>query len=872
MADKPSDQSTDQSTDQLSRRLEFSRRRFLSTGAALLGGVAAGAGLSGGGAFAQEPSSRAASRAVGAQANAKSRVLHIIGYSHIDAAWLWPWRDGSNLAITTFRSALDRMRETPDFRYTHSSSAHYNWVERADPKMFEEVRERVREGRWEVVGGWPVEPDCNIPSTESFVRHSLYGKEYFRRALGVDVEIGFNPDAFGHAAGLPSLLKRAGYRYYVFMRPQENEMKLPLLFWWESPDGSRVLTLRIRRGYSQNAERITDGAQNNFAPGFNHAAYFLGVGNHGGGATREQIRRVIEQRQDAALPELRFSTVAEFFAAIEKSPAMGSLPIVRTELQHHSRGYYSAHGEGKALNRRAERWLVQAETVSVAASLQHGHAYPAQEYAAAWGKVLFNQFHDLLAGTAQYAAYTDARDSLGYACETALTAKVEALEALARRVDTRAVKEGAVFAFNPLPWARKALVEYHTEKNPATNPWVPLPAGVVPVTHMETKDGGKVPVQWRPSDSLTQVYPRISAWVELPPCGYKVLELVHGTPPDVEPFNDSFAVNDSGFGISSLKSQDGKELLAAPVGLVVISDPSDTWGHGVSKFRQEMGRLQFVSSQQIEDGAVTRVTRQRARWGTSEIVLDIAQFKAIDAIELRFVIDWHEREQMLKLEVPVALAAPRVFAKVAGGAIERETNGEEETYQDWVAVQGKLGVDDYTVGLINNSTYSYDCLGGLLRTVLIRSAPFARHDPFQVTPNSNNAWQDQGRQERRFWLVRGKGQFTALELDRLAQEVQTPAEYVMDSAHEGTEPWERSFFRVSPGTVTATALKRAESGAGVIVRLQEHAGRATEFTLESAPMNVSHRAQINPWEIKTLLVAGGKGSRAEVREVSLLER
>lgn len=832
------------------------RRRFIAAGAAALGGVAA-AGVP----------------ALGAQGNAKRRVLHIMGYSHIDAAWLWPWRDGSNLVLTTFRSALDRMKETPDFRYTHSSSAHYTWVERADPKMFEEVKERIKEGRWEVVGGWPVEPDCNIPSAESFVRHSLYGKDYFRRALGVEVNIGFNPDAFGHAAGLPGLLRRAGFKYYVFMRPQEHEMKLPLLFWWEGPDGSRLLTLRIRRGYSMNAERVADGAQNNFAPGFEHAAYFLGVGDHGGGATKEQIKRVIEQRTDTTLPELRFSTVADFFAAVEKSPALGDLPVVRGELQHHSRGCYSAHGEGKQLNRRAERLLVQAETLSVAAALQHGHAYPAQEYRAAWEKVLFNQFHDLLAGTALLTAYQESRDQLGFASDTAHTNRVEALESMARRVDLRDVKEGAVFVFNPLPWPRKALVEYHTEKNPATNPWVPLPAGVVPVTHMETAGGEKVAIQWRPSDSMTQVYPRVSAVVDLPACGYKVLELVHGTPPDTAaPYPETFALNDSGFGISSLKSQDGRELLSAPVGLVVIGDPSDTWGHGVVKFRQEMGRPQFVSAQQIEDGPVTRITRHRARWNKSEIVLDIAQFKTLDLIELRFVIDWHEREQMLKLEVPTALAAPRVFAKVAGGVVEREANGEEETYQDWVAVQGRAGNEDYTVGLLNNSTYSYDCLNGLLRTVLIRSAPFARHDPFQVPHNDAGAWQDQGRQERRFWLVRGKGPFNALELDRIAEEAQTPAEYVMDSAHEGTEPRERSFFRLSPGTLTLLALKRAERGEGFVARVQERVGRATEFTLESATLNVNHRAQIKPWEIKTLLIEGGvSGRRAQVREVNLLE-
>jgi alpha-mannosidase len=840
----------------------LARRDFVVASAAALGGLAASPLRALG----------AQSSNTAAQGNPKGRVLHVIGYSHIDAAWLWPWRDGSNLALTTFRSALDRMRETPDFKYSHSSSAHYRWVERADPKMFDEVKGRVREGRWEVVGGWPVEPDCNVPSSESFVRHSLYGKDYFKSALGVDVQIGFNPDAFGHAAGLPTLLRRAGFRYYVFMRPQEHEMKLPLLFWWEGPDGSRLLALRIRRGYSMNAAGIAEASQNNFAPGFDHAAYFFGVGDHGGGATKEQLKKVIEQRADPALPELRFSTVAEFFAAVEKSPAIDSLPVVRTELQHHSRGYYSAHGEGKQLNRRAERWLVQAEALSVAASLQHGHAYPTQEYRAAWEKVLFNQFHDLLAGTALYSAYAESRDQLGAACDAAQTNRIEALESIARRVDLRAVKEGAAFVFNPLPWPRKCLVEYHTEKIPGGNPWRAVPEGVIPITHMETQDGQKVAIQWRPSDSMTQVYPRVSALVDVPACGYKVLELIHGAPPDTsQPYPDSVAVNDSGFGVSSLKTADGRELLSAPLGLVVIGDASDTWGHGVAKFRQEIGRPQLLSSQQVEDGPVTRVTRQRARWQDSEIILDIAQFKGLDAVELRFVINWREREQMLKLEVPTSLERPRVYAKVAGGVFERAPNGEEETYQDWVAVEGRAGSEDYTLGLINNSTYSYDCLGGLLRTVLIRSAPFARHDPFQVPHNDANAWQDQGRQERRFWLVRGRGAYASLELDRLAEEMQTPAEYVMDSAHEGTEPRERSFLRLSPGTVSVLALKRAERGEGVVIRLQERAGRATEFAFECAALGVNHRAQIKPWEIKTLLVEGGAGNRAQVREVSMLE-
>lgn len=795
--------------------------------------------------------------------NESRKVLHIIGHSHIDAAWLWPWRDGSNVVLNTFRSALNRMNEFPGFCYSHSSSMHYRWVQRADPNMFREIQERIREGRWEVVGGWPVEPDCNIPAAESFVRHSLYGKQYCQKELGVDVKIGFNPDSFGHAAGLPTILKGAGYENYVFMRPDERAMDLPLLFWWEAADGSRVLALRIWKEYDGKAADIRSAAAHDFAPGMNDAAFFLGVGDHGGAVTAEQVREVLAMQRDPNLPELRFSTLHNFFAAVQRSPAFASLPVVQKELQHHARGCYSADGDEKYLNRRAERSMVESETISVIANLSANHPYPGHEYVDAWWKVLFNQFHDMLAGTALYADYQDVRDSVGYACEVAQTSKVEALETMAKRVDLSKVKQGAVFLFNPLPWNRKALVEYYTEKNPEK-------AGLI--THLRAENGTQVPIQWGPSASMTEFFPRLSAWVDLPPCAYKVFELAHGEAPEGEPYSDSFAVSQTGFGLSSLKAEDGVELLAGSVGLVALSDTSDTWAHDVKKFRQEIGRPMLVSASVVEDGPVTRVTRHRAVWMNSEIILDIAQFAGINAVEFRFVINWHEHQQMLKLEIPTALKQPRLFAKVPGEVLERTTNGEEEPYQDWAAVQGRIGNNDYTVALINDQTYSYDCLDGLFRTVLIRSAPFARHQPWPVTYHDTNAWQDQGRQERRFWLLGGKGVYSQLALDRRAEEFQTPAEYVIDSAHHGQEPWEQSFLEILPGNVWVLAVKRAENAdGGVIIRLQERAGRATKASLKSASLGLNHTIDLGPWQLKTLLVRQSRAGRAEVREVSLLE-
>ena len=464
----------------------------------------------------------------------------------------------------------------------------------------------------------------------------------------------------------------------------------------------------------------------------------------------------------------------------------------------------------------------------------------------------------MMAGTSLYSDYQDVRDSVGYACEVAQSTKVETLESMAKRVDLSTVEEGAVFLFNPLPWKRTALVEYYTEQDPSRK---------APITCLAAKDGKRIPVQWRPSASMTNFFPRLSAWVELPPCGYKVFELGHGDAPAPAAYRGLIQVNDSGFGIRSVKAEDGTELLAAPVGLVAIADTSDTWAHGIDEFRQEMGRPTLVSSTVLENGPVTRVTRQRAVWQESEIVLDIAEFAGLDFVELRFVIDWREKEQMLKLEIPTALGEARFFAKVPGEVLERSTNGQEEPYQDWGAVQGKAGGGEYTVALLNKQTYSYDCLQGLFRTVLIRSAPFARHNPNQVPHNDNNAWQDQGRQERTFWLMGGRGGFADLALDRRAEELQTPAEYVMDSAHHGSEEWEKSFLEIMPSNVWVLAIKQAEQGKGTVIRVQERSGKKSQARLQSAVLGLDQTVELDPWEMKTLVVAPGE---RVAREISLL--
>lgn len=187
------------------------------------------------------------------------KKIYFIGNAHLDPVWVWRWQEGSAEAKATIRSALDRMKEYPEFRFVCSSSAVYQWIEEFDPAMFEEIRQRVHEGRFVIVGGWYVQPDCNLPSGESFARHSLYGQRYFMEKFGKISEVGYNVDSFGHHAMLPQILKKSGMNRYVFMRPRKDEKALPSeLFRWQSPDGSSVTAWRIVRSYTSNHLDLDD--------------------------------------------------------------------------------------------------------------------------------------------------------------------------------------------------------------------------------------------------------------------------------------------------------------------------------------------------------------------------------------------------------------------------------------------------------------------------------------------------------------------------------------------------------------------------------------------------------------------------------------
>ncbi len=701
--------------------------------------------------------------------------LHLISNAHLDPVWLWPWRDGFAEVLTTLQSAVDRLREFPEMRYTCSSAAFYRWVHETDPRLFCEIRRLVEQGRWEVVGGWVVQADTILPSEISLLRQGQLAQDWFHKHLGVSAKIGYCVDSFGHSAGLPSILSAAGMRYYVFQRPAPHERPdLPNLFWWEAPDGARVLTWRLAAGYGQGpgctADELETGLRQNWqkvlVPGMPLGTWFVGVGNHGGGPTRIQLERLCELRKskDPQLPELKFSTLAEFFTDVERQPNFAGLPVIRGELLHHARGCYAANTRLKRLHRQTERELRSAENLQLmrdnAAPVSTAHTeLPPPELCEAWWTLCFNQFHDILPGSSVPSAYENVRDDLGAVRHAARRMSVAAVHTLARRADTQGAPEGVLFLVNPFPWARTALVQVDAFVSPH---------GDSPITHLATSSGEKLPLQWTVADAgfgpYLKEWKKLVAAVSLPAAGSRWFHLAHGEAPSV----------------TACETVPTELLaIAESARLVIVDDRADTWGHDVNRWDKVLGSAETTREKLLDDGPIFRRRRRWLSWGKSSVILDIVEWHSLGAVELVLHINWQDRFQTLKLELPMAKGNPKLQVRTPGAGVDRPLDGDEWFWGEWLTVTG----NGERLMLVSDGVSAYDATPERLRLTLLRCVPHAQHAPISHPEDSPAPFLDEGFQEARFWLIAPEESATHEALDQLAAGLLAPAEQMLDSAH-----------------------------------------------------------------------------------------
>ena len=372
---------------------------------------------------------------------AKSHTAYLAGHAHIDMNWMWSWPETVSTTLDTFATMLDLLEEFPEFHFSQSQASVYDLVREHAPEMLPAIAARVQEGRWEVTASHWVEGDKNIAGGESLCRHLLYTRAFLQELFGLkpdDVTIDWSPDTFGHCATVPAYLVRGGVKYLYLHRPGTQQQPVPEAFWWEAPDGSRVLVHNAqRRGYNCtiDSSQVLDAVQTaKVEGGFSFALLVYGVGDHGGGPTRRDLLMRREMDSWPIFPTLRCAPAHDYFARLGREG--GSLPVLRGELNYEFAGCYTTQTLIKRGNRLGEARVADAEMAAAFDTLVRGAPYPAQAFAQNWKRVLFSHFHDILPGSGVHdtRTYTHGQFQETMASTTAITTR--ALRGVAGVVDT----------------------------------------------------------------------------------------------------------------------------------------------------------------------------------------------------------------------------------------------------------------------------------------------------------------------------------------------------------------------------------------------------------------------------------------------------
>ncbi len=786
--------------------------------------------------------------------------IFIVWHSHIDPVWQWRWHDGAVTTIRTFRNALRLLRDDPEFKFTTSSAALFHWVSEYAPDLLRDIRVRIRQGRWCIAGGWWVEPDCNLPCGESLVRQGLYGQMFFEKLFGVRAVVGYNIDSFGHNWQIPQILSKMGIKYYVFMRPNKYDKELPSpLFWWVAPDGSRVLAYRIPQPYGAVGKRISEVFHKAVEEEWGRLPVMMmlcGRGDHGGGPSQDDLDMVKGFRLEGY--DVTFATPEEFFREAEQ--IADGLPEVKEDLQHYARGCYTSVTAVKKLNRRAEHALLTAEKACCLATVLAGLEYPREMLRDAWLKTLFNQFHDILAGSSIPEAYEDSYEWYGDALTKASLASFKALFAVASKVKTDLRDGFPVFVFNPSSWDRKGAVElkFHGYE---------LPSMRVFDSH-----GREYPCQ------IIEPERKVVFLAEVPAMGYKVYWITEGEYRDrdkgVLKADEKTLENDhvrlefdpeTGFLKSIYVKPLGEELLrgvgAAPL---VFEDRSDAWGHGVTGYGDPVGSFRKVSAKVLEQGPVRARLRIEYTYNSSSLRQDFILYRGTGVVEVRAQVNWGKPRKMLKLAFSLNIDDAKATFSIPYGFIERPVGGGEEPGQAWVDLTGRLPSGrEGGLAVVNDCKYGYDVKGSELRMSILRSAPYSGYD----AATSYMRFMDIGVHEFTYLIIPHHGDWRRSGVVKAAWELNEPLTAFYTIRGDGNLEPEASLLKAEPSNIVVTVLKMAEEGDELIVRAYETHGRATEARFTAPLQNLTWTAVFRPQEIKTFRLGPGK----TVKEVSLLE-
>ena len=768
---------------------------------------------------------------------AQQFTLSFAANAHLDAEWLWREKETIEASKRTFESTLKLMEQKNDLTYIQSSAAYYEWMEKYHPEIFEQIRKKVKDGNWEIVGGMWIEPDGNLPDGESWSKQFLYAQKYFKERFGKRAHIGFNPDTFGYNWNLPQFLNNAGIDTFVTTKINWNDTN-PFphkMFWWQSPDGSNVLTY-IPYDYMDKIDNpfqfIDRMRQFEANTGLKKILLLFGIGDHGGGPSLQMLKRIEALEEIWVFPKIEFTTFENYFNSFSENELL-QLPVWKDELYlEFHRGTYTSQAKIKKLNRKTETLLNNAEKLSLL-----GNIFKPEILEKAWKHTLYNQFHDILPGTCIPSVAKDAYKKYNKALQLGEFILSESQQAISRRINTAALPEGEpVILFNCLSWERENIVSFD------------LPQGDESDYIVLNELGDEVISQ---IISIDEVDRKIIFKANVPAMGYAVYGLKKRSP---ESYTgklkaENHILENAFFKIEidkvsgSIKQifdkRNNRNVLNGKGNrLQMFGNKVPLWKAWNINYTGEEFAPRFIGGEFIERGSLCCIYRAKydflkpgvrkpyptEDFPSSFFTQDIILYDDMDVIEFRTEVDWWEDEVILKTTFPLNIKGFNAAYEIPYGVIHRSSDLSKQENKGKFEVPAlrwaDLSEDEYGVSLINDSKYGYDVDKNVMRLTLLNA-------PLWPDPMANR-----GQNSVSYQLYPHNGDWKKAQTKRRGYEFNNPVLCFPADRHIGELPLRNSFVQISPDNIILTTIKYAEDNKDVwVLQWYESEGKDTEVEL-----------------------------------------
>lgn len=821
-----------------------------------------------------------------------SKKTYIICNAHLDPIWQWEWEEGAAEALSTFRIAADFCEQYEDYIFCHNEVLLYNWIEQFDTDLFARIQELVKRGKWHIMGGWHVQPDCNMPSGESFVRQILSGRKYFLEKFGKAPHVAINFDSFGHSRGLVQIMAKSGYRGYIHMRPQPQHLSLPASdYTWVGYDGSKVVGIRPDGWYSTPKGRAAEyiGYTVNKCPDGDINMRLWGIGNHGGGPSKKDLEdlKVLKTELKENDIELIHSTPEEYLAEAIK---YHDLPEFSESLWCWAVGCYSSQIRVKQKHRTAENIYYLTEIMCSHAASEGLIEYPFKELSDAMYDIMTVEFHDVLPGSSIQPAEEMGIRMMDHAIEILTRLKAKVFFALASGQKKADSDKIPIFVYNPYPYeiTEDIVCEFNLWDQDRNlyfmKPMVYDKNGKIIPSQCE-KEYSTIPINWRK---------RVVFRATLSPmtlnrfdCAFETLS----TRPTLNAVegNGYFILNRGGTtikintttGLVDEYIKDGKNYVEnGAFGLEVFNDDFDPWGMMVTAFKEKVGEFNLLTPAEakeflyleneipsvhiIEDGDVQTIVEAVFGYKNSFAVLKYILGENGD-LKLNVRVNWGEKQRLLRLNIPTTLKDSICVGEQPYGEERLKDDFEENVSQKFIYVSN----DSDALVAINNGIYAscFDGRSGNLKYTLLRSASYCAHpvDDRVVMPQDRYMpYIEQGERDFSFMFCIGKKDELKPNIARKAQ-------------HFNMRPMALSFYPTGIGSVPASplklsdtecitinAFKKADCGDGYIIRLFNPTSDTQQCKLSFYDTETT--LNFGTYEIKTIRFADNEFTETDLIE------